>query len=98
MSWKPERINWKVAFYAMATLTMLALAAGARFSRTRRREPAGVPHLDGITLARPIGESAGRTVLAPHGHPSYRCSSNHTDGGSKPTPHRSATASRTPSP
>jgi hypothetical protein len=31
MSWKPAGINWKAVFYAMATLTMLALAAGARF-------------------------------------------------------------------
>jgi hypothetical protein len=31
MSLKPSRINWKAVLISMATLTMLAVAAGARF-------------------------------------------------------------------
>jgi hypothetical protein len=31
MSWKPRKINWRPALYSLATLAMLALAAGARY-------------------------------------------------------------------
>ncbi len=32
MSWKPaKKINWKATLYCLATLAMLALAAGARY-------------------------------------------------------------------
>ena len=31
MSWKPRKFNWKATVYCLATLAMLALAAGARY-------------------------------------------------------------------
>jgi len=32
MSWKPgKKFNWRPMFYSLATLAMLALAAGARY-------------------------------------------------------------------
>jgi hypothetical protein len=31
MSWKPKKYNWKPTLYSLATLALLALAAGARY-------------------------------------------------------------------